>query len=367
MSALGPVLRDILGVLAEDGLVRAGVDLLLLLGLLLLMRRVSEDGAGCFGAEVAELVLQFAFHRVERDPVVLQLRFHLHSARIVVLLDAVGPRIVTVSGLYALVAVPTSAFLAVGGSLVRVTVDAPPAVLIAGVEGGHRLAELVRGDRSGGILLVGFVAPAQQLLVFPLYLADLVVVGAVRVVLEGVVDLRKGLASERLAFCCVRPGVGREGRSGVVAGHASLDFTNKLYCLTAAYGICPQHKSLGHHLLGRAFLAEEVLSLVVAQVLARPLHVQEHAVGAPDVHQVHLARLPLRSQQRTSGDQLDRVTQRRLSSDLGQEVERLLGQLHVLLLAAGLEDLPDFVLGVVFGLDDEEAVEEVEGHAVGTE
>jgi hypothetical protein len=118
MSALGPVLRDILGVLSENGLVRAGIDLLLLLWLLLLMRWVSEDGAGCFGAEVAELVLQFAFHRVERDPVVLQLRFHLHSARIVVLLDAVGPRIVTVSGLYALVAVPTSAFLAAGGGLV---------------------------------------------------------------------------------------------------------------------------------------------------------------------------------------------------------------------------------------------------------
>ena len=37
-----------------------------------------------------------------------------------------------------------------------------------------------------------------------------------------------------------------------------------------------QHKSLSHHLLSRALLAEHVLTLMVAQIVTRSLHVQKH-------------------------------------------------------------------------------------------
>ena len=118
-----------------------------------------------------------------------------------------------------------------------------------------------------------------------------------------------------------------------------------------------QHKSLSHHLLSRALLAEHVLTLMVAQIVTRSLHVQKHAVGASNVHQVDLGRLALGSQQGTGCDQLDGVTQSGLRANLGEEVQRLLGELHVLFFAASFQDLSDFVLGVVFGLDDEETVE----------
>ena len=127
-----------------------------------------------------------------------------------------------------------------------------------------------------------------------------------------------------------------------------------------------QHKSLGQHLLSRALLAEHVLALMVAQIVTRSLHVQKHAVGASNVHQVDLARLPLRGQQGAGCDQLDGVAQSGLCANLGEEVQCLLGELHVLFFTASFEDLPDFVLGVVLGLDDEETVEQVERHAVGT-
>lgn len=126
-------------------------------------------------------------------------------------------------------------------------------------------------------------------------------------------------------------------------------------------------RSFSDHFLSWDFLAEHVFLLMVLEVVTGPLHVHEHAVATPDVNQVDLPSLPAGSQQRTSGDQLDGIPKSGVHSDLGQELEALFGQLHILLLAAGLDNLPDLLLGVVLGLDDEQTVQQIQRHAVGTE
>jgi len=51
--------------------------------------------------------------------------------------------------------------------------------------------------------------------------------------------------------------------------------------------------------------------------------------------------------------------------DLGQQLPRVAPHFDILLLAADVEDQPHLALGVGLGGDDEEAVEEVDGDAVG--
>lgn len=105
---------------------------------------------------------------------------------------------------------------------------------------------------------------------------------------------------------------------------------------------------------------------MVLQVIARSLHVQEHRVGSADVQHVHLSRLSLRSQQGTSCNQLDGITQGCVHADFSQEDEGFFSHLNVLLLASGFDDLPNFVLGIILGLDDQETIQKIQRQSVRT-
>ena len=95
---------------------------------------------------------------------------------------------------------------------------------------------------------------------------------------------------------------------------------------------------------------------VLHEELCGALHVHEQAVHALDVLDAHLRPLPLLAAQRRHGDHLDRVAQRGLHSDLGQQVHGVFGHLHVLLLASDLQDPFDLLLLVpmyMVGVGDE--------------
>jgi hypothetical protein len=106
---------------------------------------------------------------------------------------------------------------------------------------------------------------------------------------------------------------------------------------------------------------------MVFEVVAGSLDVQEHAVGSADIDEIDLSSFAFGGQEGASGDELDGISEGCVNSDLGQKLEGLFAHLDVLFLAAGLNNLPDLLLSVVFGLDDQQAVEEIQGHAVRTE
>ena len=70
------------------------------------------------------------------------------------------------------------------------------------------------------------------------------------------------------------------------------------------------------------------------------LDVHEQLVHALDVLDLDLGALALLGRQARRDDHVDRVAQARLHRHPRQQVERVVGHLDVLLLAADLEDLP---------------------------
>ena len=83
---------------------------------------------------------------------------------------------------------------------------------------------------------------------------------------------------------------------------------------------------------------------VLHEELRGALHIHEQAVHALDVFDANLRPLPLLAAQRRHGDHLDRVAQRRLHADLGQQVHGVGGHLYVFLLASDLQDPFDLLL-----------------------
>ena len=68
--------------------------------------------------------------------------------------------------------------------------------------------------------------------------------------------------------------------------------------------------------------------------------------------------------ERGGGDEVNRVTQRRLVANLAEQVLRVLRHLHVLLLASNVENQAKLPLRVRLSGDDEQAVEQVDRDAV---
>lgn len=128
------------------------------------------------------------------------------------------------------------------------------------------------------------------------------------------------------------------------------------------------NQSLCDHLLHSCtwFLAKHILFLMVLQVIAWSLHIQEHRVGPADVRHVHLGWLSLGSQQGTSCNQLDGITQGSIHADFGQEDKGFFSHLDVLLLASGFDDLPHFVFGIILGLNDQQTIQQIQRQSVRT-
>ena len=106
-------------------------------------------------------------------------------------------------------------------------------------------------------------------------------------------------------------------------------------------------------------LIEHELVLVLLEELAAPLLVQEQGVDLLDVLHNDLRPLPLLAGQARHGDELDGVPQTRLAPDLGEDGERVIRDLRVLLLAPNPEDLLEVLLLVLGGRDDDGPVQQV--------
>mmetsp|Transcript_13014 Transcript_13014/g.50886 ORF Transcript_13014/g.50886 Transcript_13014/m.50886 type:complete len:477 (-) Transcript_13014:125-1555(-) len=122
--------------------------------------------------------------------------------------------------------------------------------------------------------------------------------------------------------------------------------------------------SILHRVVVVGHLVEHELLLVLHHELRASLHVQEHGVHLADVLNLHLGALALVRDQRGGCDEVYGVTERRLVPNLAQQVLRILGHLHVLLLAPDVEDEPQLALRVRLRGDDEKPVEEVDGDPV---
>mmetsp|Transcript_15709 Transcript_15709/g.33590 ORF Transcript_15709/g.33590 Transcript_15709/m.33590 type:complete len:340 (-) Transcript_15709:1208-2227(-) len=123
--------------------------------------------------------------------------------------------------------------------------------------------------------------------------------------------------------------------------------------------LCVRHVGIGC-----LHLAEHELVLVLDEELRGALHIDEERIDALDVLHLHLHALALLADERSGNDHVNGVAQRRLHSDLGEQRERVVAHLDVLLLTANVQDLPNLLLGVWRGRDDEEAVEQVDRDAV---
>lgn len=110
---------------------------------------------------------------------------------------------------------------------------------------------------------------------------------------------------------------------------------------------------------------EEVLVLVLLQQLGGALHVAEEAVDGLDVLDADLGGLALLGADGGGDDHVHGVPEGGVESELSEEVQGVLTHVHILLLRSELEDLADLALLVGLRGDDQEAVKEVDGDAVG--
>ena len=75
--------------------------------------------------------------------------------------------------------------------------------------------------------------------------------------------------------------------------------------------------------------------------------------------------LPLPGHNAGGCDQLNGIAQRGVARDRAQEILGQICHLHVLFLAADVEDVAHLLLGIGRGVNDEEAVQQVNGDTVG--
>ncbi len=103
---------------------------------------------------------------------------------------------------------------------------------------------------------------------------------------------------------------------------------------------------------------------MVSEIVARSFDIQEHAVGSSDIDCLNFISLPLACDERASSDQLNRIAQSCILTNRRQEFECVLVELYVFLFASGFDDLADLTLGVVFSLDDQQSIEQIQRHSV---
>merc|ERR1719201_3009477 len=84
---------------------------------------------------------------------------------------------------------------------------------------------------------------------------------------------------------------------------------------------------VGHVGVGVLDLVEHELGLVLEEELRRALHIDKEGVHPLDVLHLDLDALPLGADEGGGDDQLDRVAQRGLDADLGEQRECVLGHL----------------------------------------
>ena len=112
-----------------------------------------------------------------------------------------------------------------------------------------------------------------------------------------------------------------------------------------------------------AFVADESL-LELGDEVDAAAGVVEELETPLDILELDRLGLALLAQQGRRGDQVAGVAQAGLLADLGEQGQRVRGDVDFLLLGPDAEDLSDFVALVRVRADDDDAVEEVEGEAV---
>lgn len=122
--------------------------------------------------------------------------------------------------------------------------------------------------------------------------------------------------------------------------------------------------AVSHRELDAAIVADESLFRVGDELDAAGGVVKE-LEAALDVLYCDLRGLALGGDELRGGDEVACVSEACLLANLGQQGERVCGEVDFLLGGADVDDLLEMITAIWVGVDDDDAVEEVEGQAVG--
>ena len=111
-------------------------------------------------------------------------------------------------------------------------------------------------------------------------------------------------------------------------------------------------------------IAEHELLLELLKELSTTLNINEQFVDSSDVLNVDLGALALLSNKVGSRDEMNAVTQRVVSANLGKQLHTLARDLDVLFLTTDVEDLADLLLGVGSRRNNEGTIEQIDGETV---
>ena len=106
---------------------------------------------------------------------------------------------------------------------------------------------------------------------------------------------------------------------------------------------------------------------MVFKVVAWSLHIQKQCVCTSDVWQIHFGSFALCGQKRTCCNQLDSISQWCFWTDFCQKFQCVFCHLNVLFFASCLNDLFDLILWVVLCLNNQETIQKIQWHTMGSE